>query len=421
MDNTSDQPPRLKLLVVAYSCLPGMGSEPGIGWNSIKYLSQHHDVWALTRRATRHLVEEGLIDEPMDNVTWVYVDVPIIGRYWTNTNIALRLNYYLWQVGVYLAGKELHKTVNFDIIHHLTYVAYWAPSFVAQLPIPFIWGPVGGGETTPPRYYSQLTRKGQIKEYIRNLARFVSSVDPFIRQTARSATLSLGTTEQTAKTLRNLGAKNVNVQSQLTMSEDEIDSFGSLPIRQGQPVRFISIGRLLDWKGFQFGLQAFAKIADQLPESEYWIIGDGPLMSYLQDLTKSLGIEEQVSFLKQLPRDEVRDRLGECDILVHPSLHDSGGGVILEALAAGRPVVCFDWGGPGILVNDNIGIKIYPDDPESDLEKLSEALYKLATDEDLRLQMGNTARQYIKDNFLWQNRVHDLTKLYLDVLRSKSD
>ena len=111
-------------------------------------------------------------------------------------------------------------------------------------------------------------------------------------------------------------------------------------------------------KAFHLGLRAFAQFHRQLPESEYWIIGDGPERKGLERLARQLGVAESVRFWGWLPRPEALRLLAECDVLVHPTLHDSGGWVCLEAMVAARPVVCLDLGGPGVQVTDETGIKL---------------------------------------------------------------
>ncbi len=90
--------------------------------------------------------------------------------------------------------------------------------------------------------------------------------------------------------------------------------------RYAGPFRLISIGRLLHWKGFHLGLQAFARLAKQSPDSEYWIVNEGPEMERLKQLVQRLGISEKVVFWGRLPRlADVHDKLAQSDVLVHPS------------------------------------------------------------------------------------------------------
>ena len=98
----------------------------------------------------------------------------------------------------------------------------------------------------------------------------------------------------------------------------------------------------MHWKGFHLGLRAFA--CANLPDAEYWILGDGAELNQLQILADNLGIAQRVKFWGKLSREETLNKLRDCHVLVHPSLHDSGGWVCLEAMAAGRPVICLDLG-----------------------------------------------------------------------------
>jgi hypothetical protein len=143
----------LKVLASAYACEPDKGSESGVGWNWVKQIARFHEVWVITRKNNRQPIEQALLQEPMDNVHWLYFDLPHWARFWKKGQRGMYLYYYLWQVGIYKIGKRLHEEVDFDIVHHVTFVNYWTPSFLTLLPVPFIWGPVGGGESSPETFY----------------------------------------------------------------------------------------------------------------------------------------------------------------------------------------------------------------------------------------------------------------------------
>lgn len=112
---------RLKILVSAYACEPGKGSEPGVGWNWVKQLARFHDVWVLTRTNNREPIERALAQEPMANVHWVYFDLPRWARFWKKGRRGVHLYYYLWQIGAYFVGRRLHNQVKFDLVHHITF------------------------------------------------------------------------------------------------------------------------------------------------------------------------------------------------------------------------------------------------------------------------------------------------------------
>lgn len=125
--------------------------------------------------------------------------------------------------------------------------------------------------------------------------------------------------------------------------------------------RVITNGRLVEWKGHNFLIQAFARFCQYVPEPvELWIIGDGPLRDSLVELANALGVGKQVHFLGRVPHKEVGVRLSECDLYVQPSIvcpetnqAEAFGIAVLEAIAAGLPVVVTNTGGlPYVVGNE---------------------------------------------------------------------
>jgi len=105
----------LKLLISAYSCRPGMGSEPGVGWNVVKQLAQHNQVWVLTRNDNRPLIETELSQNPIAELQFIYYNLPWWFR-WLKSG--QQLHYYLWQIGIYFLAKQFHAQIQFDVAHH---------------------------------------------------------------------------------------------------------------------------------------------------------------------------------------------------------------------------------------------------------------------------------------------------------------
>jgi glycosyltransferase involved in cell wall biosynthesis len=242
--------------------------------------------------------------------------------------------------------------------------------------------------------------------------------DPFVRHAARKATLALATTEQTAARLRRLGARHVIVHPQFGMTREERRSFQLSPIRRQSPFRLISIGRLLPWKGIHLGLRSFAKFHAIYPDCEYWIVNEGPEMNHLKALARSLGVENKVTFWGSLPTlHEVYSKLAECDVLVHPALHEAFGNVCLEALASGRPVICLDLGGPALQVTQETGIKVPAISPDQAVNGLAQALSRLAADSALCVRLGSAGRQRVKDCFDWSEKGQFLAAIYDGVVR----
>ncbi|MGA8406839.1 MAG: hypothetical protein WB680_06635, partial [Candidatus Acidiferrales bacterium] len=126
----------LKILISAYACEPGKGSEPGVGWNNVEQAARFHNVWVMTRSNNRALIEEALAAQPMPNVHWIYLDLPRWARFWKKGQRGIHLYYSLWQILAYRKARKLHRDVGFDLAHHVTFVNYWLPTFLPLLPIP---------------------------------------------------------------------------------------------------------------------------------------------------------------------------------------------------------------------------------------------------------------------------------------------
>lgn len=413
----------LKILFSAYACEPDKGSEPGVGWNTAREIAQHYQVWVLTANAHRERIEAELDKCPIPNLNVVYLDPFGWVFDWSNEGKRLpmdvHLHYYLWQIWAYFIGKRLHQETHFDLVHHVTYVKYFTPSFLSFLPIPFIWGPVGGGESAPNAFIQGISRNGSTYEFFRNIARLLGELDPFVHLTARRSRLAWATTEDTAKRLLRIGAKNIKVLTQVGLNTEEISTLSTYASISASSLRFVSIGRLLHWKGFHLGLQAFAQA--NLPESaEYWIIGEGSELKFLQKLAQELEVSNRVKFLSHLPREETLRQLGESLVLIHPSLHDSGGLVCLEAMAAGCPVICLDLGGPGVQVTSETGFKISAHNPQQVIKDMADAMTQLVNDPELKCKMGMAGQKRVRKYFSWQTKSDLMIEAYHKILASET-
>ena len=409
----------LSVVATAYACEPNQGSEPGIGWNVVREVARlGTHLHVITRANNRTVIERALAEDPEPNLQFEYYDLPKWAGWWKRGRRGLQLYYYLWQIGAYRRARVLHQEHAFDLAHHVTFGRYWTPSFLPQLRIPFVWGPIGGGEAAPRGFWKSFPLSARVYESGRLIARTIGEWDPFVRRTARRCSRALPTTRETARRLDKMAVKSATLVGNAALGPADFDALNAVAAPQSDgALRFVSVGRLLNWKGFSYGLEAFARAA--IHDAEYWVIGDGPERGRLEQLAESLKISNQVFFLGTLSREETLAHVSECSVLVHPSLHDSGGWVVVEAMAAARPVICLNLGGPAVVVDAESGMVVEAENRDQAVTGLAKAMSTLADDGTRIASMGRAARERAQQHFNWVAKAKIITEAYHDVATAK--
>ncbi|HEX8386447.1 MAG TPA: glycosyltransferase family 4 protein, partial [Rubricoccaceae bacterium] len=413
-------PARRHVLVGAFACGPGRGSEPGQGWQVASRLAQRHDVTALVYSGFQPVIEAELAVRPVPGLRFVYYHLPFEAarhhaRGEERHGFREQLHYIFWSLGARRLVRRLHEETPFALVHHASLMRYWSSSpVVAARGVPFLWGPVGGGETAPPPFVRAMAWKGRLRARLREAVREASHALPAVRETARRATVGLAATDESAARMRRLGATAVETApASVALDEKDADRLGQIGPPPEGPFTALFVGRLLDWKGVDLGLRAFAQACSdardegtpEMDGARFVVVGDGAERDRLQSLARSLGVA--ADFRGAVPRPEALAALEGAHVFVHPSLHDSGGYATLEALAAGRPVVCLTLGGPGVQVgptvppSPEVGVAAAAHTPEQAVADMAAALRRLAADPSLRARMGAAGRARVAAHFRW--------------------
>lgn len=414
MQNSSD---KKRILISAYACEPYKGSEPGSGWSMVVELAKCHEVWVVTRSNNKSVIDHELQKNRISNIYFLYYDLPKCLLRFKKGYLGVCVYYYLWQLCIWKTIKRAHASIRFDLSHHVTFGKYSAPSVLSFLPIPFVWGPVGGGESTPRCFFKHLSMKGRILERSREVARWLSERDPFVRNTARKSIIALAATQETRDRLLKLGCRHVRVVPQCAVSKQQLDFFLNLSMPAPPPLRFLSIGRAVPWKGFSLGLIAFEKA--QLPNAEYWLIVNGQDKKRLMKLVRKFQSVENIRFLDPLPSlTSVYRVLEKCHVLVHPALHEAFGNVVLEAMAAGRPILSLDIGGPALQNDENTGFQASSSSFDATIRDLQYAMCAFFRDRNLSLTMGKNAQRRVIDTMTWKTRFIEISDAYAFALKT---
>lgn len=380
----------MKLLVSAYACEPGKGSEPAVGWNWVQALVRRgYHVHVITRSNNREAIES---DAAARNsaLTFHYFDLSARARAWKRRRGGIYLYYLLWQWGAYRLAARLHEAERFDRVHHVTFASYRQPSFMGRLGIPFIFGPVGGGETMPAPLRRGLPLRNRTAEWIRNLGNALIGFDPLMRSTFSRAQIIACTTAETRACIPARFRTKCVVQPAIGIDESEISVSSG---EETSAPRFLFVGRLLYWKGLHLAIRAMAQVRDSLPDVRLKIIGTGEDREWLESQGRAAGIADLLEWLPSKPHAEIAGEYRRNHALVFPSLHDSGGMVVLEALAAGLPVVCLDLGGPGTIATPDCAVIVAArrSNEVAIVDALARAMIRLATDAGFRARLATHA------------------------------
>jgi len=185
--------------------------------------------------------------------------------------------------------------------------------------------------------------------------------------------------------------------------------------RDRSRVEVVMIGRFVEKKGFEYGLQAFARVARKFSNAFLTIVGDGPRRRSLEELTRSLGVGGRVTFTGVLSGREVSERLRRSDVLLAPSVtgrdgNREGSPMTVKEGSASQvvPVSTFHAGIPEIVEDGTTGFLVN----ERDVGGLADRLERLVRDSDLRARMGGAARAKMEREFDNRKQVEELEALY---------
>jgi glycosyltransferase involved in cell wall biosynthesis len=347
----------VKLLISTYACAPDRGSEHAVGWNwTTEAHRLGHEVWAMASTVHRAAIEAACRkDKDLAGINWIFPEVPAWPLRAGVEPIRERTYNLLWQRAALRHARALQRQIGFDAIHHLTWGGVRAPTFLGSLGAPLIVGPIGGGETSPMALRDGFTARSRLVERIRDLSNTTITVNPITRIGLAQAKVIFVKTSDTARLLTGAMQRKSKIFMELTLQPSQLGAPRRLP---PGPPRLLFAGRLLYWKGAHIAIRALAELLPRMPEARLTIVGKGPEGERLKAQAGAMNLGDRIEFFPWLPQQRLFGLYAEHHLLLCPSLHDSSGNVVLEALSHGLPVMCLDLGGPRDIVTPQSGIVV---------------------------------------------------------------
>jgi glycosyltransferase involved in cell wall biosynthesis len=407
----------MKILISAMACRPNHGSEPMVGWNAVSALAVNHELWVLTDSSNEPMISaaqgEGVLSE---NVHFHYFGRPY--RMQGNPSLARTEqwdNYRVWCSELAKVAKELHRVVCFDVIQHVTIATWRVPVPLGGIGPPFIWGPLGGGEKIPQSLFGTLNRMASFFEHARDIATGIGLRSKSLQQCIGSAAHIIAANDATLQLLSGLTQDKGKISKllQVSFSPDEIERLRSAKKRTASsPIRMFAGGTLEARKGIALALAALARLRDAGIDFLYTIAGEGPEREHLQRLARKQKLDRQVRFVSRLARADYVAELAQTQICLLPSLRDSAGITLMEAMLAGCVPVVLDLGGPAEIVDSSNGIKITATTPEEGIRGIGDAILRLASNPEKLDTFGKNASAHVAANYSFAKYRSEIEKIY---------
>lgn len=412
---------RHRVLLSAYACAPGSGSEPGTSWSWVRELSRHVDLSVVTRANNQQAIEHWLQSHPgeLQNVRWLFVDAPSWVLRLKRGTGGIRWYHAVWQLLALRRARSLLRVERHDVAHH---VSLMGPGFVMTpfLPIPSVVGPFGGLQPLAPGFVRVAGHP--LLEYGRITRNAIRRASPLWRwQLSRTSAIIVANTATRARLPAAARRRSILMQigtDEAPSDPDDMDKHAQdLAVPRDQPIRVLWGGVHVGWKGLELLIRALPLVRQsaEIPV-EVVISGTGVDKQRFERLVARLGPQQSVRFVGWVSRDLYRSLLSSCDIFVFTSLRETTGAALLEAMGMGKPTIVIDHGGPSDIATEATSVKITPDTPSLTIERLGDALTRLISDPDLRHTLGTSAQRRIEQEYSWSVVIHRTLGVYSSIL-----
>lgn len=410
-----------RILLVAYQCGPGMGSVSQIGWEWYHRLGACHALTLVTHVRNRPALEAA--GAPLPGTEIVYIDTEwfagplyrfakrLFPRSEHGAFLLASIDYFPFE---WTALRQLKpRRQEWDIVHRVTPVSTQAASRWHALGLPVVLGPFNGNVPRNPVFHEYLSREDTAWFYpVRALSKLPELLFGGHRKAAALLAATLATARSFPQALRHKVHHFIENAVDL---ERFIDTPWPANPGPGAPLRILFTGRLVPFKALHLLLEAAARLRVDRPV-EIDVVGDGPMRAVWQARAEALGLADRVRFHGSLPLDAVADHMRRCHVFCLPSVRESGGAVLLEAMASARPVVGLDFGGPGELIDDEVGVKLAMRDPGQVVDDLATALGDAFDRPEMWRQRGLNGRRRVEARYSWPAKIADAEVIYRGVL-----
>jgi glycosyltransferase involved in cell wall biosynthesis len=403
--------PRIAML--AYACDPAGSGEHWLGWGWAVQAAGTHEVHLFTPPKARAAIEAAA---PPLGIVPHFLELPGGVRTLSEQLGAagLWLRKIIWAKRAAQAVAKLHAHTPLALVHQTTFHTFRVPFYAASLGLPSVWGPIAGGESSPPGF-DQLLGSVARAERTRARANALWLRWPAVQRALRDTRAIFVSNRTTRDFLPTSCHPRCTIVPPNALREEDAAAPLLLPRSTPGPLRLLYVGNCVATRCLPLVFRALS-----LPESgdaRLTIVGTGPALSEWRAAARKLGLQARVEFAGQVARDALPALYASADALVFPALRDSGGSALLEAMSKGLPVICFAWAGPDEMVDAVCGVKIPVTDPADVVREVAAAVHRLHHEPARRAQLGANAAERARRDFTWAAKRAVLEATYERLLR----
>lgn len=399
----------MNYLISAYSVNPYHGSEDGVGWNWVLQYEKNYKegdrIILLTKKYNEEDTKKGFKEFDIKHVELVITDVPnTLNWFREKYSIFHHMYYILWQHWAWLWVKN--SGIKFDIIHHVTMGDYRITGEMYKCKnAKVIFGPVGGAQVTPKSL--KIYEKNLVTAKIRELVNKSCAINPFYKHKIKSFSCVVASNYETYKQIEGIRNKGITKKIvELGLTDEYINR--PLNKKNNKKIKILYMGRLIDKKGIIFLLDVIHKLKDKI-QFELDICGDGYLLGEVKRITDEYDLKDFVNIHGEIPHNQVLEYYKNADVFVLPSLRETGGTVLIEAMAYALPIVAFNTSFCAQLNQYKCGIFINTNQElEAIKSEFCDALIRLSNDRNLRELLGLNGYKYVNNDLTWEEKYKDI-------------
>lgn len=384
----------MNILLSAYSINPYKGSEDAVGWNWALTLSRKlpdSTIYILTRTYNEIATKKGIEEYGLQNVKLVIVEVPKALDWFREKHSAFHHAYYiLWQKVAYNWAKK--SCIKFDIIHHVSMGNYRICGDMYKFKDAHtIFGPVGGGQTTPDSLRSYYSNQRNYEKFRDNVNKAFSKFN-FYKKQINSFDDIYTVNDETKNAIEKATGKKCKKLCDISINSNMqgLDIYHP----DKKPIEIIYLGRLIELKGIMLLVDVVKNIKTDIP-FHVSLYGEGELESDIRKKIDEYGLNDVLTIQGKVNYTEISDIYKNADIFAHPTFRDSSGAVFVEAMANKLPIVALNQSLSRDLNKHKCGLFVNTEQSKEEIiSEFAGKLKELIENYDLRVKLGQNGYDY---------------------------